>query len=115
MNNAKFAYMMPQCSAWSCKYRPFCGCECKQGEAFDKNECKKIKDEKYREYKKKSKQRWSMRNIIASSRRSNTYTEDDHMDWVDEFNFGVSHKGVPPDDWNISLLVYYFSWSQELC
>ena len=47
-----------------------------------------------------------MRNIIARSRRSKNYTEDDHMIWVDEFNFGVSHKGVPPDDWNILLLVY---------
>ena len=44
--------------------------------------------------------------MIASSCRSKTYTEYDHMDWVDEFNFGVSHKGVPPDDWNISSLVY---------
>ena len=36
MNDTKFTYMMLQCSAWSCKYRPFCGCECKRGEAFDK-------------------------------------------------------------------------------
>ena len=48
-----------------------------------------------------------MRNIIASGRRSNQYIDGDHMDWVDEFNFGLSHFGVPPDDWDISSLVYY--------
>ena len=46
-----------------------------------------------------------MRNIIASSHRSQAYTEDDHMDWVDKFNFGVSHKGIPSECWNISSLV----------
>ena len=106
MNNAKFTYMMLQCLAWSRKYRPFCGCECERGEAFSTKECKKITNKKYREYKRKSEQRWNMRNIIASGRRSNKYTDGNHMDWVDEFNFGVSHFGVPPDDWDISSLVY---------
>ena len=106
MNDAKFTYMMLQCSAWSRKYRPFCACECERGEAFRTKECKRITNEKYREYKRKSEQRWAMRDIIRRTRRSNEYTEADHRDWVDQFNFGVSHFGVPPDNWDISSLVY---------
>ena len=53
MNKAKFTYMMLQCSYWSCKYCLLCGCECKRGEEFDKNKCKKITDDNYRKYKKR--------------------------------------------------------------
>ena len=106
MNNAKFTYMMLQCSSWARKYRPFCGCECQHGEVFRDEQCKKLTNENYREYNKRSEQRWAMRNIIASSRRSRLYTENDHRDWVDEFNFGVLYNGVPPDEWDISSLVY---------
>ena len=61
----------------------------------------KITNKKYHEYKRKSEQRWEMRNIIAHTCRSNEYTEADHMDWVDQFNFGFLHYGVPPDNWYI--------------
>ena len=47
-----------------------------------------------------------MRNIISSRCRSNEYEEADHMDWVDQFNFRVLHYSVPPDNWDILLLVY---------
>ena len=49
MNDAKFTYMMIQCSAWSRKYHPFSGCECRRGEGFISGKCMLISDDKYRE------------------------------------------------------------------
>ena len=39
-------------------------------------------------------------------RRSGTYTIAEHRDWVDQFNKGVSHLGIPPEKWSISCLAF---------
>ena len=36
---------------------------------------------------------------IAAVRQSGSYTEKNHRQWVDDHNSGVSHLGIPPENW----------------
>ena len=97
-HDAKFSCTMLQCSPWSRKRHPFYGCKRKRGEAFKKGYCRNVSNEEFESLRTKSENRWRMREVLARSRRRKVCAIEDHRDWIDEMNHGVSYFGVPPED-----------------
>ena len=107
MHDAKFSYMMIQCSAWSRKYYPYAACACLRGAGrLSGHVCSLFTPEEYRELWQKSERRMSSQAILSAMQSSGRYTKEDHRNWVDEYNKGVSHLGVPPSSWSIESLVW---------
>ena len=107
MHDAKFTYTVLQCSAWSRLHKPFCSCDCRRGAgALPDHICSMFSNEKYRELYDRSKQQMQSAAILAAARRSGQYTNQDHRNWVDEHNSGVSHLGLPPETWTILSLAF---------
>ena len=98
MHNAKSTYTMLPCSAWIYLYKPFRSCNCCHGSgALPDHVCLMFSNERYCELYNRSKQRMQSAAILAAARRSGQYTNEDHRNWVDEYNSGVSHMGLPPE------------------
>ena len=96
MHDSKFTYTMLQCAAWSRLNKPFCSCDCQRGAgALDDHICTMFSNEKYRELYNRSKQQIQSAAILAAARNSGEYTLKDHKKWVDQYNSGVSHLGIP--------------------
>ena len=107
MHDGKFFFTMLQCLAWSQLIAPFCGCDCRCGQgSIPGHTCIMFTKDSYNELRQKSEEKMKHQVIIAAVRRSGAYTKIDHRDWVDEFNKGVSHLGIPPTNWSISSLAF---------
>ena len=107
MHDAKFTYVMIQCSAWSRKHSPFSACRCRRGQgSMADHVCIMFTQEEYKMLFEKSEERFNSQRILAAVRRDGSYTLQDHRNWVDKFNSGVSHLGIPPKTWNVQSLVY---------
>ena len=107
MHDAKFTYCMLQCSAWNRKHHPYCRCSCRRGGGgVAGHVCEMFTAERYRELYKKSEDRMRSQDVLAAINPSGDYTKARHREWVDEYNFGVSHLGIPPSSWDIQSLVF---------
>ena len=107
MHDAKFTYTMIQCSSWSRKYHPFATCACLRGQGrLSGHQCLKFTAQQYIELRRKSEDRMKSQMILAAVCQSGVYTQAHHRDWVDEYNMGVSHFGIPSPTWSIELLVW---------
>ena len=85
-------------SSYNRRHHPFLLCKCQIGQGcIDENhECVLIPHEEQINHWDRSKRRWDRRTSADQVLKKGPYTQKNHMDWIDEHNFGISHFGLHP-------------------
>ena len=95
LHDGKMLYLLTQHSLWSRRHHPFLLCKCRRGEGVvnSENECKILSHDEQVKLWGRSLRRWEDK--IRRSGPDN-YSIQNHRDWIDLNNFGVSHFGLHP-------------------
>ena len=97
MHDGKMLYILTQHSLYNRKHYPYILCKCMRGEAVrDPNHvCKLISHDEHLRLWDRSKRRWTEKR--KNLKRNEKYDAEDHKDWIDQKNLGISHFGIHPN------------------
>ena len=89
-------YLLTQHSLFNCKHFPFLLCTCDRGEGVinEDHECKFVSHTEQIDYWERSLRRWNNKRKKVGEMN---YHYFDHMQWIDNNNFGISHFGFHPN------------------
>ena len=94
VHDGKMIYSITDHSKWNRKHHPFLLCKCARGQGVinEDHECEFItpKDSNY--YWERSMRRWN-NTRKKRGEKGEEYTRKQHLDWIDQWNYGVSHFG----------------------
>ena len=89
-------YLLTEHSLFNGKHFPFLLCTCGRGEGLinEDHECKFVSHTKQKEYWDRSLRRLNLKRNEVGEMNCHYF---DHMKWIDNFNFGISHFGFHPN------------------
>ena len=98
LHDGKMRYLRTQHSLWNRKHRPFLICNCKRSEGVTnpEHECSLISNDETLILWDRSLKRWTRKGENMRSEQT-IYKNIAHMDWLDEYNQGISHFGIHPN------------------
>ena len=98
LHDRKMSHLLTGHSLHNRRHHPLLLCKCQRGQGcIDENHwCVLIPHEEQIELWDRSKKRWDRRTSADQVLKKGPHTEKNHMDWIDEHNFGVSHLGLHP-------------------
>ena len=101
MHDYKMMYMLLQHVSYTRKNYPFLLCKCKKNGVIDNetHECLVISDEDQLLLYDRSLNNWNK--LLVDNPK---YSKSNHMQWCDEYNFGVTHFGVHPKKLPLSII-----------
>lgn len=93
MHDGKMLYILTGHSLWNRKHFPFLLCNCRRGDGVKNSQhvCSLRSHEEHIRLQERSLHRWDRKLLMDANQN---YNKNPHMDWVDEWNTGVSHFGL---------------------